>query len=183
MPSAGSPIRDGLTLRFAHSLVCLLPCPTLCVPLLMEYGSWMDRTRCPINAWGFVSPVPPIIQQLIAAAQPETQRASRVSSDYFQRTIVKYTAFDLMTDRGLCPVLRTRPGLAPPQICLPSTLSGTGHTCTPDQVRGRLNPRFCLRLPSGAHCYNTLALGYPSPLSGWVWTLPDTCVIISDITI
>jgi len=35
-----------------------------------------------------------------------------------------------MTDRGLCPVLRTRPGLVPPQICLPSTLAGTGHTCT-----------------------------------------------------
>jgi hypothetical protein len=35
-----------------------------------------------------------------------------------------------MTDSGLCPVLRTRPGLAPPQICLPSTLAGTGHTCT-----------------------------------------------------
>ena len=27
-------------------------------------------------------------------------------------------------------MLRTRPGLAPPQICLPSTLSDTGHTCT-----------------------------------------------------
>jgi len=35
-----------------------------------------------------------------------------------------------MTDIGLYPVLRTRPGLTPPQICLPSTLSGTGHTCT-----------------------------------------------------
>ena len=35
-----------------------------------------------------------------------------------------------MTDRGLRPVLRTPPGLTPPQICLPSTLSGTGHTCT-----------------------------------------------------
>ena len=49
---------------------------------------------------------------------------------YFQRTIVRYTWFGHMTDIGLYPVLRTRPGLTPPQICLPSTLSGTGHTCT-----------------------------------------------------
>ena len=35
-----------------------------------------------------------------------------------------------MTDIGLRLVLQTRPGSAPPQICLPSTLSGTGHTCT-----------------------------------------------------
>jgi hypothetical protein len=28
-----------------------------------------------------------------------------------------------------------------------------------------------------------LAIGYPSPPSGWIWTLPDTRVIISDITI
>jgi hypothetical protein len=35
-----------------------------------------------------------------------------------------------MTDIGLCLVLQTRPGLTPPQICLPSTLPGTGHTCT-----------------------------------------------------
>ena len=62
MPSADSPIRDGLALRFAHSLVCLLPCPTLCVPPLMEYGSWMDRARCPINAWDFVSPVFPVFR-------------------------------------------------------------------------------------------------------------------------
>ncbi|MBW1795259.1 MAG: hypothetical protein JRJ38_12665 [Deltaproteobacteria bacterium] len=35
-----------------------------------------------------------------------------------------------MTDIGLRLVLQTRPGCAPPQICLPSTLSDTGHTCT-----------------------------------------------------
>jgi len=53
-----------------------------------------------------------------------------VSSSYFRRTIVRYTGFDHMTDIGLYPVLRTRPDLIPPQICLPSTLSSTGHTCT-----------------------------------------------------
>jgi hypothetical protein len=40
-----------------------------------------------------------------------------------------------------------------------------------------VDPRFCLRLPSGAHRCYTLAFGYPSPPSGWVWTLPDICVI------
>jgi hypothetical protein len=44
-----------------------------------------------------------------------------VSSGYFQRTIVGYTGLGLVTDIGLCPVLRTRPGLPPPQIRLPST--------------------------------------------------------------
>jgi len=45
-----------------------------------------------------------------------------------------------------------------------------------------VDPRFCLQLPSGAHCCTTLAFGYPSPPSGWVWTLPDMRVIISDST-
>jgi hypothetical protein len=62
MPSADSPIRGGLALRFAHSSVCLLPRPTLCVPLLMEYGSSMDETHCPINAWDFFSPVFPVFR-------------------------------------------------------------------------------------------------------------------------
>ena len=43
-----------------------------------------------------------------------------------------------------------------------------------------VDPRFCLRLPSGAHRCYTLAFGYPSPPSGWVWTLPDICVINID---
>jgi hypothetical protein len=81
-----------------------------------------------------------------------------------------------MTDIGLRPVLRTRPGSAPPQICLPSTLSGTGHTCTSTHAfaSGFLQARIAA---------TTLAFGYPSPPSGWVWTLPDTCVIVSDSTI
>jgi hypothetical protein len=70
-------------------------------------------------------------------------------------------------------VLRTRPGSAPPQICLPSTLLGYGAYLYVD-------PRFCLQLPSGAHRCYTLAFDYPSPPSGWVWTLPDICVINID---
>jgi len=40
-----------------------------------------------------------------------------------------------------------------------------------------VDPRFCLQLPSGAHRCYALAFGYPSPPSGWVWTLPNICVI------
>ena len=46
-----------------------------------------------------------------------------------------------------------------------------------------VDPRFCLRLPSGEHCCNTLASGYPSAPSAWVWTLPGTCVTIPHSTI
>ena len=41
-----------------------------------------------------------------------------------------------------------------------------------------VNPRFCLRLPSGAPCGNTLALDYPSAPSAWIWTLRCICVKI-----
>ena len=41
-----------------------------------------------------------------------------------------------------------------------------------------VNPRFCLRLPSGAHCWNTLAFDYPSAPSAWIWTLRGICVKI-----
>ena len=39
-----------------------------------------------------------------------------VSIGYFQRTIVRYTRVVHVTDRGLYPVLRTRPGLPPPHL-------------------------------------------------------------------
>ena len=45
-----------------------------------------------------------------------------------------------------------------------------------------VDPRFCLRPLSGVHCCSTLAFGYPSPPSGWVWTLLGTCVTIPGIT-
>jgi hypothetical protein len=38
-----------------------------------------------------------------------------VNLGYFQRTIVRYTEVSTM-DRGLCPVLRTRPGFPPPHL-------------------------------------------------------------------
>jgi len=67
-------------------------------------------------------------------------------------------------------VLRTRPGF-PSLICLPSTFRYGAYLC--------FDPRFCLRPPSGVHCCSTLAFGYPSPPSGWVWTF---CGIYDIIT-
>jgi hypothetical protein len=60
----------------------------------------------------------------------------------------------------------------------------------PDHVRGRLSSWRCApaSLPEAGKLRvgitaATLAFGYPSPLSGWVWTLPGICVTISGITI
>ncbi len=71
-----------------------------------------------------------------------------VSFGYFQRTIVRYTRFDHLTDRGLYPVLRTRPDLTSPQIGLSSTL-GTGHTCTSTHAFASsfLQPLHCCNRP------------------------------------
>jgi len=125
---------------------------------------------------GFVRPVLPDSPVIFSAVQlPRRNGPPGVSIGYFQRTIVRYTGFGHMTDRGLCPVLRTRPGLTPPHICLPSTFRYGAYLS--------VDPRFCLQLPSGVHHCTTLAFGYPSPPSGWIWTLPDTRVIIPNITI
>ena len=124
---------------------------------------------------GFVLPVLPFNPVISQRQLPRRNGSPGVSSGHFQRTVVRYTEFGHMTDRGLCPVLRTRPGLAPPQICLPSTFRYGAYLY--------VDPRFCLRLPSGVHCCATLAFSYPSPPSGWVWTLSDSRVIIPDITI
>lgn len=152
---------------------CLLPCPTVCVPLgLVDGQDTLSYQRLGFCFTG----LPCIPVDLQRQLPPRRRGPPGVSSDYFQRTIVRYTGFDLMTDRGLCPVLRTRPGLTPPQICLPSTLSGTGHTCTSTHA-------FASGFLQAGIAATTFAFGYPSPLSGWVWTLPDICVIIPDITI
>ncbi len=119
-------------MRFAHSVVYLLLHAYLCVPwLLAELGSTVVRTRWPTGAGVLFDRFSLIVRLYFQQCQlPRRNGPPGVSIGYFQRTIVRYTEFGHMTDRGLCPVLRTRPGLAPPQICLPSTLPGTGHTCT-----------------------------------------------------
>ncbi len=161
-------------------------CLSLCSLLLAELGSTVVRTRWPTGAGVLFDRFSFIVRLYFQQCQLSRRNGPPgVSTGYFQRTIVRYTEFDHMTDRGLCPVLRTRPGLAPPQICLPSTFRYGTYLY--------VDPRFCLRLPSGAHCCNTLLTGvasakrvafsYPSPPPGWIWTLPDTRVIIPDITI
>ena len=46
----------------------------------------------------------------------------------------------------------------------------TGHTCTSTHA---FASSLLQKLPRD----NPLAIGYPSPPSGWVWTLSDICVI------
>ncbi len=108
-------------------MVSLLLPAYLCVPSpLTELGSTVVRTRWPTGAGVLFDRFSLIVRLYFQQCQlPRRNGSPGVSSGYFQRTIVRYTEFDHMTDRGLCPVLRTRPGLAPPQICLPSTLPGT----------------------------------------------------------
>jgi len=109
---------------------------------------------------GFSLPVLPFNPVIFQRQLPRCSGPPGVSSGYFQHTIVRYMEVNHLTDRGLYPVLRTRPGLPPPQICLPSTFRYGAYLY--------VDPRFCLRLPSAAHhCYN-LAFGYRSPPSGWI---------------
>ena len=67
-----------------------------------------------------------------------------------------------MTDRGLYLVLQTRPGLAPPQICLPSTLSDTGHTCTSTHAfaSGFLQVLHCCNHPCLQLPFASVRAGY-----------------------
>ena len=90
---------------------------------------------------GFGLPVLPSNPVIFQRQLPRCSGPPGVSSGYFQRTIVRYTEVNHLTDRGLYPVLRTRPGLPPPQICLPSAFFGHGAYLYVD-------PRLCFRLPS-----------------------------------
>ncbi len=125
---------------------------------------------------GFVLPVLPDSPVIFSAVPTsETQRASRgkprlLSAHDRQIYVVwpydGYRALSCVADSPrLCPASNL-PALHP---------LGCGAYLYVD-------PRFCLRLPSGMHCCATLAIGYPSPPSGWVWTLSDICVTIPDIT-
>ena len=77
-------------------------------------------------------------------------------------------------NRGLCPVLRTRPDAPRLKSACPLPL-GTGHTCTSTHA-------FASGFLQAHLAENTLAFGYPSPSPGWVWTLTDTCVTMPTIT-
>jgi hypothetical protein len=121
MPSADSRIHVRLPLRFAHSLLCLPSRPSVCVPPPFQGSArlWSGHD-IPSTPGDFVNRLSlcPVFQ---TTSPPRCSGPPGVNSGYFQRTIVRYTKFDHMTDRGLYPVLRTRPGLTSPRICLPST--------------------------------------------------------------
>lgn len=70
-------------------------------------------------------------------------------------------------------MLQTRPDSSA-SIRLPSTYRSGAYLF--------VNPRFCLQLPSGTHCCATLAFDYPSPPSGWIWTLIGIYAIMPTIT-
>jgi hypothetical protein len=89
----------------------------------------------------------------MATNPPRRMGPPGVGSGYFQRTIVGYTRLGHVTDIGLCPVLRTRPGFPPPQIRLPSTVWVRGipvrrpALLPPASFRRTLLRHPCLRLP------------------------------------
>ena len=132
----------------------------------------------------FVRPVLPDSPVIFPAAPTsETQRASRgklrlLSAHDRQIYVVwlhdGYRALSCVADSSRPHPASNLPALYP---------FGYGAYLYPGSSPGQANPRFCLRLPSGVHYCTTLAFGYPSPPSGWVWTLPDMRVIIPDITI
>ena len=159
----------GLLTRSSHSPPSLL----VRVPVLVRIARMQERQGVPQTPRVLVNRFPQ--SGVFRDASFETQRVSRGIFRLLSAHDRQIYGFSHLTDRGLCPVLRTRPDLPTPQICLPSAVSGAGHTCksTHAFASGFLQPlHFC----------NNLAFGYPSPPSGWVWTLPDTCVKISDIT-
>ena len=105
-----------------------------------------------------------------------------VNLGYFQRTIVRYTEFTMM-DRGLFLCCGLVPD--PPASSACPLPFGTGHTCTSTHAfASGLLQAYIAVAPSwdGEALAKTLAFGYPSPPSGWVWTLLGTCVTIPGIT-
>jgi hypothetical protein len=93
MPSADSRIRDGLTLRLAHSALCPLSHPYLCVPLpQIGRGSSAAWMRCACQRRGFCFTGGPWPSgQFQRQPPPRRSGSPGVSSGYFQRTIVRYT--------------------------------------------------------------------------------------------
>jgi hypothetical protein len=110
MPSADSPHT-----RWAYLTVCSLGGLPAAVPHCLcssPYGVWLVDGQDTVSnqRLGFYSSGFPSIPVTLQRQLPPRRRGPPgVSSDCFQRTIVRYTGFDLMTDRGLYPVLRTRP--------------------------------------------------------------------------
>ena len=159
----------------------------MCSLPLAEFGSTVVRTRWPTGAGVLSDRFSLIVRLYYQQCQLARRNGSPgVSIGYFQSAwadqiygVRQRRIEDFVLCCGLVPTIPRLKSACP----LPFRVRGNACACVPLLLAGYVDPRFCLRLPSGAHCCNTLAFGYPSPPSGWVWTLPDMSVIISDSTI
>jgi len=128
MPSADSryTISAPCGLLTRKKKVCRPLTSYLCVPL----GSSTLKMRCHADAGSICYPANLLSGNLcIRHPLPRCSGSPRVSSGYFQRTIVGSTRFNHTTDIGLRPVGRTRPGLPRLLSACPPPF-GAGHTCS-----------------------------------------------------
>jgi len=157
-----------ITLWFYRLRPCFV-CPALLARLIND---WSVQ---PFDAGDFFLPVFPYIPVAYNDSPFETQRTSRgkprlLSAHdcqiYLAPPCDEYRTLSCVADSSRFHPASNLPALYP---------SGYGAYLY-------VNPRFCLRLPSGAHCWNTLALDYPSAPSAWIWTFQSICVKIPRIT-
>ncbi len=116
-------------------------------------GSLPSRTRSLVNARACLFSRLPLFTGSFNQTSTKMQWISRGELGYFLRTIVRYTGINPVTKRGLYPVLRTRPDLIPPQICLPSTLRYGAYLY--------VDPRICLRMPIALPYVSRRCVAYP----------------------
>jgi hypothetical protein len=166
------------------SICCCMPIFVSPPPCRVSFDGGQDAMTH--RRRGFVLPVLPHSPVIFSAVSTsETQRASRGKHRLLSahdRQI--YVVWPCDGYRALsCVADSPRPYPASNLPALYLSVRGNACACVPLLLAGYVDPRFCLRLPSSVHCCNTLAFNYPSPPSDWVWTLSDTRVIISNITI
>ncbi len=132
-------------------------------------GQGHDLPPTPGDIWLPVSPIPVVSNSW----HTEMQRASRgppwLLSAHDRQIYGAHHRWieDFILCCGLVP--------DPPASSACPLSFDTGHTCTSTHAfaSGLLQMRLAADI---------LAIGYPSPPSGWVWTLLGTCVTIPGIT-
>ncbi len=166
------------------SICCCMPIFVFPPPCRVGFDGGQDAMTH--RRRGFVRPVLPDSPVIFSAVPTsETQRVSPAEAGLLSahdRQIYGVRPYDGWgTLSCVADSSRSCPASNLPALYL--AVRGNACACVPLLLAGYVDPRFCLQLPSGAHCCTTLAFSYPSPPSGWVWTLPDMRVIIPDITI
>ena len=162
-------------MRIAHSTkIKVFAPPASCSPSLSGFGSSAVEAQGPDDAGGFFLmtgfPPIPVVQAFTTSRR---MGPPGVITDTFRARSSDIRSLP-SANRGLCPVLRTRPDAPRLKSACPLPL-GTGHTCTSTHA-------FASGFLQAHLAENTLAFGYPSPSLGWVWTLTGTCVKIPVIT-